>query len=286
MAEVFVPLNRFQSVITTLTGERDAVYTTPDGISTIILSAQLTNVGNSTEKVTLFVDSNRDIPVPDFTDIFVTGSFVTASFLINNNLDFIVNETFAYLTFQNNLREDPIPFEPDFYRDNIRQDTSAVSFDISNNTTIRTRKAALSYYDKNGITIIPEGQISASVDAVQYSNELVKQILLNQSVTGSTEIDRLFQTTITQSIFENITPETGSEFIVTSLYSVIKQTIENPKREPEPQVELVSNVEIPIQDSLSPVIAGKLVLEEEYALIVSGSPNVKVILSILESANE
>ena len=43
MAEVFVPLNRFQSVISTLTGEEDEVYVVPSGVSTIVLSAQITN---------------------------------------------------------------------------------------------------------------------------------------------------------------------------------------------------------------------------------------------------
>jgi hypothetical protein len=43
---------------------------------------------------------------------------------------------------------------------------------------------------------------------------------------------------------------------------------------------------VPAGDSLSPVVAGKLVLEENYGLVVSASTNVKVILSLLESANE
>ena len=35
-----------------------------------------------------------------------------------------------------------------------------------------------------------------------------------------------------------------------------------------------------------PIVAGKLVLEQQFSLIVSGSTNLTVILSILESANE
>ena len=42
MADVFVPLNAFKSIVTTLTGEDDIVYSTPNGVSTIVLSAQIT----------------------------------------------------------------------------------------------------------------------------------------------------------------------------------------------------------------------------------------------------
>jgi hypothetical protein len=48
----------------------------------------------------------------------------------------------------------------------------------------------------------------------------------------------------------------------------------------------VTNVVIPTADSLSPVVAGKLVLEEGYGFIVSGSTELSVVLSLLESANE
>ena len=44
MAQVFVPLNRFQSVVATLTGEQDEIYVTPAGVSSIVLSCQVTNL--------------------------------------------------------------------------------------------------------------------------------------------------------------------------------------------------------------------------------------------------
>ena len=49
MADVFVPLNAFKSIVTALTGEDDQIYTTPSGVSTIILSTQVTNNGNKPE---------------------------------------------------------------------------------------------------------------------------------------------------------------------------------------------------------------------------------------------
>jgi hypothetical protein len=62
--------------------------------------------------------------------------------------------------------------------------------------------------------------------------------------------------------------------------------IESPVLVDQAPIDLIRNVEIPAGDSLSPVVAGKLVLEENYGLVVSGSTELKVILSILESANE
>ncbi len=74
--------------------------------------------------------------------------------------------------------------------------------------------------------------------------------------------------------------------MIEELYDVIRQTIQAPRLVAKPPVDLVRNVDIPGLDSLSPVVAGKLVLEEEYGLIISGSPDLRIILSLLESANE
>ena len=72
MADVFVPLNAFKSVVTSLTGEEDIVYTTPEGVSTIILSAQITNQDVSqNNNVTIKLDSNRNIPVPQIQNIWI-----------------------------------------------------------------------------------------------------------------------------------------------------------------------------------------------------------------------
>jgi hypothetical protein len=286
MAEVFVPLNRFQSVISTLTGEEDEVYKTPTGVSTIMLSAQITNTGVTNNPLTVLINSNRLIPVANFDGIEVTGSFVTASALLDLNKQFIITETFAFMQFQNNLLEDPLPISASFYQPQIQRNAEAVSFDISNNTTIRTTKAARSYYDKNGISLVLTGQLSASLQSVDYANLLSQQVLKNEHVTGSASITRLYQTAVTQSYNFDLTAESGSVELVEDLYNVIRNNINNPISQPQPIIELIKNVEIPRQDSLSPVVAGKLVLEEGYGLIFSGSTDLTVILSLLESANE
>jgi hypothetical protein len=296
MAEVFVPLNRFQSVISTLTGEEDEVYVVPSGVSTIVLSAQITNRGNQTEKINILINSNKDLPVPNFNGVNSTGSFTSASALLELNKNFIITETIAYTNFQNNLLEDALNLNLNTYRAYTDKNLSAVIYDIQNNTTIRTSKAAGAYYDKNGVFgsgstgLIDGTEYSASLNAVTYANLLAQQVVKNQSVTGSTSISRLYQNTVTQSINPIYTTTgsllSGSLFLIDQLYTVIEENIQNPIRVAQPSIELIKNNEVPKQDSLSPVVAGKLVLEDGYSLIVSGSNDLTVILSILESANE
>ena len=286
MAEVFVPLNRFQSVISNLTGEEDEVYKTPVGVSTIMLSAQITNTGVTNNPLTVLINSNRLIPVANFDGIEVTSSFVTASALLDLNKQFIITETFAFMQFQNNLLEEQLPISASFYQPQIQRNIEAISFDITNATKIRTTKAARSYYDKNGVSLVISGQLSASLQSVDYANLLSQQVLKNEHVTGSASITRLYQTSVTQSYNFDLTAESGSVELVEDLYNVIRNNINNPITEPQPIIDLIKNVEIPRQDSLSPVVAGKLVLEEGYGLIFSGSTELTVILSLLESANE
>ena len=303
MADVFVPLNAFKSVISELTGEEDNVYNTPDGVSTIILSAQLTNTGNETQPVTILLKSNVELAVPQFDSYYsgssfiseslsiayYSGSFESASVLMELNKSFIQSEVFSFLTFQNNLLEVPLTLDSAEYRKDIVAAVDAVTYDINNNTTIRTKKVADLYYDKGGVSLIPTGQVSASVSALDYSNYLINQIVLNQSVTGSQFVSRLYQNTITQSFNDYTFTEleySSSMYVINNLYNTLVNNIENPVLVEQPPVDLIRNVDIPAKDSLSPVVAGKLVLEQNYVLIVSASSDVKIILSLLESANE
>lgn len=303
MADVFVPLNRFQSVIAELTGEEDNIYNTPSGVSTIVLSAQLTNTGNQTQPVTILIKSNKDLPVAQFGTYYsgssfvseslsisyLSGSFESASALLDLNKSFLQNEVYSYLTFQNNLLEEPLTLSETTYKGDIGDAVDAISYDITNDTTLRTKKAADAYYDKNGVSLIATGQVSASVDALNYSNTLINQILLNQSVTGSELVSRLYQTAVTQSFNDYTFGEleySSSLYVINNLYTTIINNIESPVLVEQPAVDLIKDVDVPAKDSLSPVVAGKLVLEENYGLIVSASTDIKVILSLLESANE
>lgn len=305
MATVFIPLNRFQSVVTGLTGEPDEIYTTPAGVSSIVLSCQITNNSLVTQPVTIFVTSNKEIPVPQFGTIYsgsafvsasisllnFSGSFASTSLLLNSNRQFLRKEIAAYTQYQNNLSETPFDFTSDYFEQNTLDDVDAIKYDISNNTTIRTNKAAKAYFTKNGVTAIYPTEYSASIFALDYLKVLSNQIIKNQSVTGSNDSPLLFQSGVTQSILTGVSNRTQTEisqsiYVVDSLVDVIKKTIEAPILVEQAAVRLVTNVTIPAADSLSPVVSGKLVLEETYGFIVSGSTELTVVLSLLESANE
>lgn len=305
MAEVFVPLNRFQSVVTGLTGEPDEIYTTPAGVSSIVLSCQITNNSLVTQPVTIFVTSNKEIPVPEFGNVYsgssfisssvsllnFSGSFASASLLLNANRQFLRKEIAAYTQNQNSLSETPFTFISSYFEQNTLDDVDAIKYDIVNNTTIRTNKAAKAYFDKNGVSAIDSTEYSASIFALDYLKVLSKEIIKNQSTTGSALSPLLFQNGVTQSILPTVNNRTNAEisssiYVVDSLIDVIKKTIEAPVFVEQEAVRLVTNVTIPPADSLSPVVSGKLVLEETYGFIVSGSTQLTVVLSLLESANE
>ena len=288
MADVFVPLNAFKSVVTTLTGEEDIVYTAPNGVSTIVLSAQITNNSNSqTEEVTIKLDSNREIPEPQLQNVVNTGSFYSASALLEINRTYIEKEAAAYVGFQNNLQDIPFSFTSSIFEERINTSFDGIIYDIENGGTLRTKKAALSFYDKNGVSLIGDlAQLTSSYEAISYANILSQQILKNESITGSNDVDRLYQTSVTQSFDESIVIESGSDTLVSDLLTVIADTIYDPITKPQEKIEFVSNYPIPKGDSLSPVVAGKLVLEQDFALVVSGSEDLKIVLSVLESANE
>ena len=286
MAEELIPLNAFKSVLTTLTGDSDVVYSAPKGVSTILLSAQITNTGPIDEPVTISITSNRDLPVPQVDSITNTGSFFSASALIEKNQTFLEKESAAYISFQNNLTQIPFSFTSSFFEEYVRTAVDGVEADLIAGGTLQSKKAALSYYNKNGEILIPNDYFTASYQSIDYAKELVSKILINESVTGSANVARIYQDSVTQSFDNTLLAETGSISASIDLLGAISETISNPTRVRQQPVDLITNVTIPAGDSLSPIVAGKLVLEQQFSLIVSGSTNLTVILSILESANE
>ena len=281
-----IALNAFKSVLTTLTGDSDIVYTTPTGVSTILLSAQVTNTGPTNTPVTIKITSNRELPVPQVADIVNSGSFLSASALIAKNQTFIEKESAAYINFQNNLEILPFSFTSSFFEGYVRTAVDGVERDLIQGGTLQSRKAALSYYNKNGEILIPNEYYTASYEAIDYANKLIQQILINESITGSVDISRIYNDNFTQSFDNSLIAESGSVSASLELFNAISDTISNPTRVLQEPVDLITNVIIPAGDSLSPIVAGKLVLEQDFSLILSGSTDLTVILSILESANE
>jgi hypothetical protein len=281
-----VPLNSFKTVIAKLTGGYDNLYNAPAGVSTILLSAQVTNDNAvNTNTVTIFVTSNREVPIPQIQGL-PTGSFPSASALLRLNEQFMRKEVAAYVKYQNLISQNPFAFTSSIYELNTLRDIQAVATDVQTGGTLEVYKSAISYYDKDGNPkAYSELEVTASYNAAQYANVLAQQIILNQSVTASANVDRLYQTVVTQSINPTYTAESGSSQLISAFYTVIENTILSPTLDFQTPVELVKNVPIPPNDSLSPIVLGKLVLQELYGVTVSGSTDCTVILSLLESAN-
>jgi hypothetical protein len=281
-----IALNSFKSVLTTLTGDDDIVYTTPTGVSTILLSAQVTNTGTTNTPITMKITSNRELPTPQVDDIINSGSFISASALIAKNQTFIEKEASAYINFQNNLETLPFSFTSSFFEGYVRTAVNGVEADLIEGGTLQSRKAALSYYNKNGEILIPDEYYTASYQAIDYANKMIQQILINESITGSVDISRIYNDNYTQSFDNTLVAESGSITASLELFNAISETISNPTRVLQSPIDLITRVTIPAGDSLSPIVAGKLVLEQDFSLIMSGSTDLTVILSILESANE
>lgn len=66
-----VPINTFKTTTATVTTTAQTVYTTPAGVSTVVLLAQFSNIGTNTANVTMYhtrnsidVELAREYPVP------------------------------------------------------------------------------------------------------------------------------------------------------------------------------------------------------------------------------
>ena len=256
MAEELIPLNAFKSVLTTLTGDKDIVYSSPKGVSTILLSAQITNTGPINEPVTISITSNRDLPVPQVDLIDSSGSFFSASALIEKNQTFIEKESAAYINFQNNLTQVPFSFTSSFFEQYVRTAVDGVEADLIIGGTLQSKKAALSYYNKNGEILIPNAYFTSSYQSIDYAGKLVEQILINESITGSVDVARIYQDSVTQSFDNSLIAESGSLSASIDLINAISNTISNPTRVRQEPVDLITNVTIPAGDSLSPIVAG------------------------------
>ena len=230
MAEELIPLNAFKSVLTTLTGDSDVVYSAPKGVSTILLSAQITNTGPINEPVTISITSNRDLPVPQVDSINNSGSFFSASALIEKNQTFLEKESAAYINFQNNLTQIPFSFTSSFFEAYVRTAVDGVEADLIGGGTLQSKKAALSYYNKNGEILIPNDYFTASYQSIDYATKLVEQILINESITGSVDVARFYQFDVTQSFDSTLIAETGSISASVDLLDAISDTISNPTR--------------------------------------------------------
>jgi len=106
MATATLPLNSFKTKAFELTDTTQTIYTTPEGVTTIVLGAQATNIGASpvTVKFTLVKNATEfvmlkdfEIPVNDACEVTTgklvieSGASVTASAGANNCVNLVLS---------------------------------------------------------------------------------------------------------------------------------------------------------------------------------------------------
>jgi hypothetical protein len=286
MATTFIPLNKFKSVLSTLTGNETTLYTTPTGVSTIILSSQFTNMGMETETLTVYLDANTSIPNPNLDTITNTGSYTDTVYLLELNKDFIVSEVTAYTQFRNTTSPTPFALNPNEWKRELYRVVDGIIADLTDGGAKNTETTIIEFYDKDGNLLIQNGRVDEMIVAIDYVNTVSQQVIRNTPITESVDVVMLYQTSVTQSYDNGYTFNPVSDLVIAELTDAITLELQTPTMIVKPKSSVVYKVPIPTEDSLSPVISGKLVLESGYSLIASGSSNISVVLSLLESANE
>lgn len=276
----FIPLNKFRAFIDTLNDVEQTIYQTPSGVSTIALSIQFTNNGNDTEFITVYINSNSKKLSPQFNTLTNDGSYNGAADLIQLNLDFIVDEVKAYI-IDFNLNNPPIiAIQPDVIAADIRKLVNAIIKDLRRGEFTNSRLVITAFYDKYGVLASPQLQLNRKIQSITHTNTLLQSIINNVAITP------LYQSNLTQSFDGAIVDGDAGSTTIEIITNVASASLATPVFIDEPTVTLVNEYPIPQNDSFNPVVSGKIILEEGFSLIASGSSNISVVLSLLESANE
>lgn len=106
MATAALPLNSFKTKAVELTTDTQTIYTTPEGVTTIVLGAQATNIGNAPVSVKFTLVKNAtnfimlkdfEIPVHDAAEVTTgklvieTGASITASAGANGSVNLVLS---------------------------------------------------------------------------------------------------------------------------------------------------------------------------------------------------
>jgi hypothetical protein len=276
----FVPLNRFRSVVTTLNGVEQTLYEAPSGVSTIVLSSQYTNNSNQTQRLTVYLDANTNVVVPQFGAYTNVGNYNDTATYLEANLEFIVAEIIAYINNYNITNPPIIALTPAEYGKDVRRVVNGIIGDLRRGGFTNSTLAVKGFYDNYGTLVTPTTQIGRKIVALGYTDVIIQLILTNSDVTP------LYQNDVTQSKDLGLPLSASGAQVATDVLTVASASIVTPVFDRASPIELMSNFPLPAGDSLNPVVAGKTILEEGYTIIASGSSDISVILSLLESANE
>ena len=106
MATAALPLNSFKTKAVELTTDTATIYTTPEGVTTIVLGAQATNIGSAPVSVRFTLVKNNtnfimlkdfEIPVNDAAEVTTgklvieTGASITARAGANGSVNLVLS---------------------------------------------------------------------------------------------------------------------------------------------------------------------------------------------------
>ena len=111
--------------------------TSPEIANVISSSLQISDLGFIKELPLDIISSSAQITALGFVSSSVSllnfsGSFASASLLLNANRQFLRKEIAAYTSNQNNLSETPFTFVSDYFEQNTLDDVDAIKYDIAN----------------------------------------------------------------------------------------------------------------------------------------------------------
>jgi hypothetical protein len=236
MATTNIPLNTFRLVTDSLDGSPKSIYSAPANIASIILSVQISNLGEQTERISAFVEKNNEIHTYSVSSIGsgYLNPTVTVGRLWVSSSTVVLNEQYFYSSSLYTVTKGGI--------------TGGTPPTHTNGSVV------------SGTSIFTYAGVRALATASLAANSINSVFGLN---TGSGYISRPI-------IY--ITDASGSNATASAVLSPII-------------TELVRGAYLPKNDAINPLM-GKLVLEQFNKLIISGSSNCKVAVSLLETANE
>jgi len=151
-----------------------------------------------------------------------------AKYLLDQNYDFIADETVEWVDYQ--VTNEIAPFTSAFTYDkakcrrDIKLITRSLAYDISHGGNVEARKMAKSYFTDAGLSYI-SGQTSETVAAINYHLEVVDAVLSNVAPAVNYQTQNGVADPSTQTIDGSYTEEVDAESTYDSLASLITTAI-------------------------------------------------------------
>lgn len=150
------------------------------------------------------------------------ANYVSASSRLESNVDFIAEETIAYI----NSRYPGLDYDPSACLRDIKLIVNALEFDIKFGGNKKTLEAARAYY-RGVVRVFPDDQLEETLDAIDYAFLVIEQVVNNAVIPDALDPVSLGKrTTLTQNV-SGLVGEENSIDLISSLVNVIKDVVSN-----------------------------------------------------------